>query len=588
MPEVMAWALVHFMWQGAALGLVAAVAMRLCRSSVARYAIGVGTLAAMVLAVGLTMASAGLTPPYPGPAQLESTAALTPSNPSNTQPDATPIQSDSTASANALPTWWILGVWIAGVVVLSVRLLGGWLVARRAVHEAVVPVSDELQRVASAIARRVGVRRAVQVLESATIAVPVMIGWWRPVVLVPTMALTGLTAAHIEAILAHEFAHIRRHDYLVNILQSVVETILFFHPAVWWVSRQIRRERELCCDDMAVAVVDRVTYATALSQLAHLRPAPLVLAVTDGSLRDRVRRVMSHPSHSESAKGGWMAMLPLVLVLSLAAPSAFTQDPKPVVKPVEPILVPILVAPPVELNEPAAIELVPVLPPQKAVHPPTLTFARPEPAGAQGEAQQREAAVRAREMLDLEHSLAQLELERRKVELERMRNLTENEAIQAELIAELQRARRSLPQVAPEHPGRIAVDAELRAIETRIETARRQQQLIDAEIAIKFDELQLRERVLRESAAQLGAVRQLGMADTIAAGDRVTIRIVGESGITSDFTVAANGSIRYPFFGEIKIEGATTAEVAKTMAKLLTDRALMSNPEVTVTATRRQ
>ena len=95
-----------------------------------------------------------------------------------------------------------------------------------------------------------------------------VIGWLRPVILLPTSALTGLSPSHLEAILLHELAHIRRLDYLINLLQTIVETLLFYHSAVWWVSRRIRIERENCCDDVAVSVLGGSRdYATALARM---------------------------------------------------------------------------------------------------------------------------------------------------------------------------------------------------------------------------------------------------------------------------------------------------------------------------------
>src|SRR6202043_2235001 len=108
-------------------------------------------------------------------------------------------------------------------------------------------------------------------------------------------ALSGLPAEHLEALLLHELAHIRRHDYLVNILQSIGEALLFYHPAVWWVSGHIRAERELCCDDMAVSVSgDALTYSRALAQLESYRPVHLTAAVAanGGSLPDRIARLL--------------------------------------------------------------------------------------------------------------------------------------------------------------------------------------------------------------------------------------------------------------------------------------------------------
>ena len=133
-------------------------------------------------------------------------------------------------------------------------------------------------------------------LESAAVTVPTLVGWVRPVVLLPAAALSGLTPEQLEAILAHELAHVRRHDYLVNLLQSLVETLLFYHPAVWWVSAEVRAEREHCCDDLAVAVCgDRLVYVSALAELTSMERRAFALAATDGSLLDRVRRILGRP-----------------------------------------------------------------------------------------------------------------------------------------------------------------------------------------------------------------------------------------------------------------------------------------------------
>ena len=121
------------------------------------------------------------------------------------------------------------------------------------------------------LARRLHLTRRISLLESRLVDVPTVVGWIKPVVLLPVSALAGLSAEQLEAILAHELAHIRRHDYLVNLLQTLVETLLFYHPAVWWLSGRIRAERENCCDDLAVSLCgDPVTYASALADLEAL------------------------------------------------------------------------------------------------------------------------------------------------------------------------------------------------------------------------------------------------------------------------------------------------------------------------------
>src|SRR4029077_4514355 len=153
----------------------------------------------------------------------------------------------------------------------------------------------EWQEILGKLGARIGISRPVRLLVFAIVQVPTVIGWLRPVVLVPVGALSGLPAEHLEALLLHELAHIRRHDYLVNILQSIAEALLFYHPAVWWVSGHIRADRELCCDDMAVSASgDALMYARALAQLESCRPAQLgaTIPANGGSLAERIGRLL--------------------------------------------------------------------------------------------------------------------------------------------------------------------------------------------------------------------------------------------------------------------------------------------------------
>ncbi len=166
----------------------------------------------------------------------------------------------------------------------------------RGIHRAALALTaSSWHAVAAPLATRLGLRRAFHVVESAWIDTPTVTGWWRPVILLPVAALTSLTPGQVEAILAHELAHIHRHDYLVNLLQHVTETLLFYHPAVWWISGRMRVEREQCCDAVAVQVCgDAVGYAAALTQLekGRIRVA-LAVAATSGSLVERVRYLLS-------------------------------------------------------------------------------------------------------------------------------------------------------------------------------------------------------------------------------------------------------------------------------------------------------
>src|SRR5450432_3529666 len=121
-------------------------------------------------------------------------------------------------------------VWLAGAVVFWVRLSGGWVVAARMRSVRVRRAPPEWQEMLRKLGARISLSRPVQLLVSALVQVPTVVGWLRPVVLVPVGALVGLPAGHLEALLLHELAHIQRHDYLINILQSIVEAMVFYHP----------------------------------------------------------------------------------------------------------------------------------------------------------------------------------------------------------------------------------------------------------------------------------------------------------------------------------------------------------------------
>lgn len=198
---------------------------------------------------------------------------------------------------------WLLAAWGVGVLLLSFRLSIQWISAQRLTQRRTRPAPREATRALAALATRLRITRPVRLLESAAVAVPTALGAFRPVVLFPFSALTGLSPDQLEALLAHELAHVRRHDYLVNFAQCVVETLFFYHPAVWWISHRIRIEREKCCDDLAVAATgDARAYARALVDLEQLRGGSLQLALAaDGSgpLWNRVARLF--PSSGRSA-----------------------------------------------------------------------------------------------------------------------------------------------------------------------------------------------------------------------------------------------------------------------------------------------
>jgi beta-lactamase regulating signal transducer with metallopeptidase domain len=216
---------------------------------------------------------------------------------------------------------WIVLAWTLGVLSCSARVLTGW---RRLVHlcRRAEPLPPAEQAVLERLSDALGIRRAVRLLASPEIAVPATVGWLRPVVLLPVAALGGLTSAELELVLRHELAHVRRHDYLVNLLQTAAETLLFFHPAVWWIGSVIRSERENCCDDLALASgAAPLSYARALTALETLRvlPAP-ALSALGGSLPQRVRRLLLPNTRRRTGWSAGASLLPILSGLVVALP----------------------------------------------------------------------------------------------------------------------------------------------------------------------------------------------------------------------------------------------------------------------------
>ena len=363
------WVLLHFVWQGAVIALGLAVLLALTREGQARlrYALSCGALTLMLMtavatgATVITGAAGGgaafgpVSPPTAGsPGGPARDRAPSPAIGIATSPAAA-IAAGTTSAlaqpivARAMP-WLVLG-WLCGVLALSVRLLGGWWSTRALRIAGVAPVPDWCHARLAALAARMQVRRPVAIVSSIRTSVPVVLGHVKPVILLPAAALSGLSPAQLEAILAHELAHVRRHDYLVNLAQAVIETLLFYHPAVWWVSRQVRETREHCCDDLAVAVCrSRREYVHALLDLEQLRDSTpaLALGATDGSLLARGRRLLAPRHRAASAPRLAASIIALVVVAAAVAGASFKPDaaatgPEPKL---EPKPVPRITAPP--------------------------------------------------------------------------------------------------------------------------------------------------------------------------------------------------------------------------------------------------
>jgi len=333
--------LLHFAWQGAAAAVLAGLLLLALRraSAAARYVAMLVVFAAMAVCPVVTFFA--LSPD--APPLSSSSIAFAPVEPivsapplaeaAEPRPGPTAVPTKTRAPETAVWTslrdrleanlGWLAAAWALGVLALSLRLALGWFRLHRTRRAAREVLEGRWPQTLASLCEKLRVSRPVRLLQSAAQQTPLVMGWLRPVILLPASALSGLTAEQVEAVLAHELAHIRRHDYLINLLQTVVETLLFYHPAVWWLSSRLRWEREHCCDDLAVEVCgDAVGYARALAELEELRAAPEPALGLAGPLLSRIRRLLTPPARRVDLRASWLAAaLVVALLLGLGVAS---------------------------------------------------------------------------------------------------------------------------------------------------------------------------------------------------------------------------------------------------------------------------
>ncbi|GAB3903457.1 hypothetical protein GCM10028803_31950 [Larkinella knui] len=322
--NALGWALVHTLWQGTILVAAAALALRLTQKQPAsvRYGIGIGALALQLLIFMATL--------WICYEPVRSAVSIS-GDPQLTGPQTTIVRNLSLSSdwGGTLSFWLnrhlplLVTAWLCGAVLLLVRLFGGWLFVQRLTRRNIRSAPEAWQRYLHQTARQLGITKAVRLVESAEIAVPMTIGWLKPIILLPIGLLAGLSPQQVEAVLAHELAHIRRYDYLVNLVQSAVEIVLFFHPAIWWLSARVREEREHCCDDVAIQLRgERASLAQALVHIEERRQAVSTtpaLAMAFGarkqSFMQRVKRVIG-VSEQQSAKPNGLLVAGCLVMLA--------------------------------------------------------------------------------------------------------------------------------------------------------------------------------------------------------------------------------------------------------------------------------
>lgn len=332
----LAQTLVHFLWQGAAIGISAWLVLRMLRSArpQARYAVACIALLACLWLPLQTLHRAL----QPTAASMVATATTTVRAEADTMPNAWiafgEVFRSGTAPLDAA-TPWVVALWVIGVGTMLLRLLAGFVWLRRARRNARQQVPEWWQSRLRALCARMGLGDRVRMLISDDEDGPLSAGIFRPMVIVPAALLTRMPVEWLEALLAHELAHIRRHDYLVNLLQTLVESLLFYHPAVWWLSHRIRIERELIADDIAANALGEPRHlALALSALdryasAHRTPASHVLAqaAQGGHLMTRIHQLLRP---SRPGVGARVALPAVALIATGIACYAFAQADRPI------------------------------------------------------------------------------------------------------------------------------------------------------------------------------------------------------------------------------------------------------------------
>ena len=362
------WTLLHFCWQGTAVALVYAVVDRMTSrsTSTVRYAAALAAFMLMPLVVFGTFA---LEMRVATPAQVTEHAAPLPSAFHLTE-KATPIVHELPLASDLeergewlamraerlLP--WVDRVWLAGVLLLALRSLGGWWQLEMIRRNALRMVPQPVERAFQGVSEQVHPGRNVALRISDYVISPLAMGVWRATVILPMSAVMGMPREELEAVMAHELGHIRRWDYVWNLMQTAVESVLFFHPAVWWLSSTVRERREVCCDEIAVeCCAGAAVYARALLRLEEQRTVKLRMAMAlggcGGSLLGRIRKVLGEDMAMESrmTSGVSVATAGAVIMALLLGPKASTAVAAPVLSAVQPVVAQIIAAMPATTSQ---------------------------------------------------------------------------------------------------------------------------------------------------------------------------------------------------------------------------------------------
>ena len=346
--QQISWTLLHFIWQAIVTGIVTAIVLRCIKNSSASVRYTTTSLAMLILMLMPLVTFPLVTvekQEVVSPVTLENVSFNENSDIStnispvviiNEEPkQMQTVNNDSQVSYEAFLPYLAL-CWLAGITILSIWHIGGWFQIQKLRWQTIKPVTNIMTGQMQILAGKLGIKKIVKLVESSLVQVPTVVGHFKPVILMPASIMTGISVEQVEYLLAHELSHIRRNDYLINIIQTAFEILGFFHPVVWWLSKHIRTERENCCDDMAIAITgDKLEYAKALAAVEEMRSEQYKLAVaaSGGNLYSRISRLLTEEKKNDRKNSGIYSATASMIVLALFISSIFIMTSCGVIKP---------------------------------------------------------------------------------------------------------------------------------------------------------------------------------------------------------------------------------------------------------------
>lgn len=324
------WSLLHTLWQGAIIAITTLALLRFIPTSKStlRYTLSVGSMSTLVILFVITFIYLQLNnshalafePTLQSPVTTDQINFIAP------LPDSIPSLFASVVVFLNTHIYKIIIFWLVGATLLFTRLLGAFWYIEKLRNNSTLLSGTVLEHL-NQLAYQLQIPRWIDIAENTSIQSPMVIGFIKPIILVPTGMLTGLSAEQIESIFIHELTHIKRHDYLINFLQSILEVVLFFNPFVIMLSNILRKERENICDDVVLERLNNPTlYAQTLAQLEEYKHHQLTISFAGNKnyLLNRIKRIMERTAKKQNGKGRFLPIILLVVGLISASWLSFS------------------------------------------------------------------------------------------------------------------------------------------------------------------------------------------------------------------------------------------------------------------------